>query len=296
MRIVLAGASGFLGSALQSTLLAEGHDVTQLVRRGPAAANQVRWDPDSGLVDDDVLATADVVINTAGAPIAHWPWTESYRRTLLLSRLATTGTLATAIARLDTPPALINTSAIGFYGDRGDEQLDEDSPAGSGFLADLVQQWEAAAAPAVEAGARVVIFRPGIVLGRGAIALRVMRQVFRLGLGTRIGSGQQYFPTVSLTDYLAAVTRFATDTSMSGTYNVVAPSVATNAEFTKALGRELHRPTLLVVPSFALKPLGQDPSRELLGSINAFPRRLLDAGFEFAHPTAADQLHAALAG
>jgi uncharacterized protein (TIGR01777 family) len=294
MRIVLAGASGFLGTALQSTLRDAGHELIQLVRREPSAASQVRWDPETGSVDVDLLRSADVVINTAGAPIAHWPWTDSYRRTLVQSRVTTTRTLASAIAGLDAKPALLNSSAIGFYGDRGDEQLDEDSPAGTGFVADLVQQWEAASAPAVEAGARVVLFRPGIVLDRGGSALKVMRPVFLLGLGARIGSGKQYFPTVSLPDYLSAVMRFVSDASMSGTYNLVGPQVATNAEFTRALGHELHRPTLLAVPAFALGPLGKDPAGELLGSINAYPRRLLDAGFEFSHPTVADQLRAGL--
>jgi uncharacterized protein (TIGR01777 family) len=295
MKIVLAGASGFLGGALRSRLAADGHEMTQLVRREPAGQGQVRWDPHAGVVDSELLASVDVVVNVAGAPIAHWPWTDSYRRTLLDSRVNTTATLARAIAGLDDKPALVNTSAIGFYGDRGSEVLDEDSPPGEGFLADLVQEWEAAAAPAREAGARVAIYRPCIVLDGSGGILKLAKLPFQFGVGARIGSGQQYFPTVSLDDYVSVACRLIADDDLEGIFNVVSPVVATNKEFTEALGRRLHRPTFLTVPSAAVKLLGNDIAGQVLGSIRAQPRRLQDAGYEFAHPTIVDQMNAAFA-
>lgn len=296
MKVVIAGASGFLGGALRESLTAAGHQLTQLVRREPDQPSQRRWDPQAGVVDLDAIAAADVVVNLAGAPVAHWPWTDAYRRELRDSRVLSTQTLARAIAAVDRPPALVNASAIGVYGDRGEELLDEDSPLGTGFLAELVAEWESATAPAAAAGGRVVVFRTGIVLHRSGGALKLARVPFSLGLGGQIGDGRQYFSTVSLRDYTRAVASFVEEDTRAGTYNVSGPTPATNAEFTQALGRTLRRPTLLRVPAFGVRLLGADLSREALGSIRVVPRRLLDAGFRFDHATVDDQLQAALTG
>ena len=196
----------------------------------------------------------------------------------------------------DKKPALVNASAIGYFGDRGDEDLDDDSPPGTDFLARLVQDWEAASTAAVDAGARVARIRAGIVLDRDGGILKLARIPFWLGLGGRIAGGEQWFPTVSLVDYLDVASRLVADDSMSGSFNVVAPEPATNADFTRALGRRLHRPTVIPVPGFAVRAItGSDLSVQLLGSIRAHPRRLLEAGYEFQHATVGDQLDAALA-
>lgn len=293
MRILMAGASGFLGTALRAHLIAEGHQVTQLVRDDPRSSDQVRWDPYRRVLDHAVVAASHVVINLAGAPIARWPCTSGYKKKILQSRMATGNTIAAAIAEVDARPAWINASAIGYYGDRGDEVLDEASTNGSGFLAEVVRQWESVTQPARDAGARVCMIRTAVVLDSHGGALKLMKLPFKFGVGGRIGDGRQWFPTVSLTDCLAAVTRLATDEALEGPYNIVAPVAATNAEFTKALGRQLHRPTVLTVPSFAVKIGAGELSGEVLGSIRATPRRLDEAGFEFEHPTVDAQLEAA---
>ncbi len=296
MKIVLAGASGFLGTALRSTLEADGHELRQLVRGTPQNGSQTQWDPYSGHLDPAVLADADAVVNLAGVPLVHVPATEAYKRKVVESRVATTSTLATAIAARGGAPALVNASGINYYGtDRGEEVLDEDSSAGTGFLADVCQRWEAATSPARDAGARVVMLRTAVVLDNSGGSFKLMVIPFRLGVGGRLGSGNQWFPTVSLADYVAAVSKAVTDATMSGPYNVTAQVPSTNAEFTKELGRQLHRPTLFTVPGFALTAAVGDLGEAMLGSLRVTPRRLLEAGFEFDDPTVADQVSAALA-
>jgi uncharacterized protein len=296
MRILLAGASGFLGTALGDRLRADGHETRRLVRRPPASDDEIQWDPHGSTLDPAVVDDVDAVANVAGAPIAHWPYTAGYKETLVASRTNTTRTLAEAIAASDRKPALINASAIGYFGDRGDEVLDDDSPPGTDFLSRLVQQWEAAAAPAVDGGARVARMRAGIVLHRSGGILKLARIPFWLGLGGRIAGGQQWFPTVSLADYLNVASLLVRDESLSGTYNLVAREPATNAEFTRELGRVMHRPTVLGAPGFAIRAIaGGDLSVQLLGSIRARPRRLLEAGYEFEHPTIRDEIEAAFA-
>ncbi|MGH3470584.1 MAG: TIGR01777 family oxidoreductase [Nocardioidaceae bacterium] len=297
MKFVIAGASGFLGTALRGYLFSHRHQVTQLVRTAPATPEQVQWDPYTRPLQPSVLEGADAVINLAGASIGHWPWTASYRDTLLQSRVVPTETIAEAIAKLDSKPALVNSSAVGYYGDRGDEELDESSPPGEGFLAELVQRWEGATLAAREVGARVVTTRTGVVLdGRGG-ALRLMQVPFKVGLGGNIGSGRQWFPTIALDDYLAVVTRLAGDESLSGPFVVAAPVPATNADLTRALGRRLHRPTVLPAPTLAVRALlGNDLAGQLVGSLKVRPVALLAAGFEFAHPDLDSQLDAALGG
>jgi len=295
MKIVISGASGFLGTPLRRHLADAGHEITQLVRSDPAGSGQARWDPHRGELDADLLEGVDTVINLAGAPFVHWPWTASYKRTLLDSRIETSRTLADTIARLDAKPALVNASGADYYGDdRGDERLDESSSTGSGFLASVVREWEEATRSAREAGARVVNTRTSAVIDRRGGPLKTMGLPFRLGLGGRVGSGRQWFPTISLDDYLAAMTRLATDDSMQGPYNLTGPDPVTNAEFTKALGRQLRRPTVMVAPAFALKAVMGDLATVVIGSRRVVPTRLLDAGFEFVHPDIESQLEAAL--
>ncbi len=296
MRIIVAGASGFLGTALRHHLEAAGHETVQLVRSPTPGPGQVRWDPAAGDLDPAALDGADAVVNLGGAPIAHWPWTTAYKQKILKSRLETTGTIARTLAGLDSPPALVNAGGINYYGDRGDEILDEDSAPGKGFLAEVSRQWDQAPRVAADAGARVVRIRTGVVLHKAGGSLKPILIPFRLGVGGRLGDGRQYFPTISLTDYVAAVTRLVGDPTLEGPFNLVAPVIATNAEFTKALGRALHRPTFARGPSFAIKTVaGGELSTLVLGSVNAVPRRLMEAGFEFQHPTISEQIDSALA-
>ncbi len=294
MKIIVAGASGFLGTALRRQLADAGHAVVQLVRSSVESADQIHWDPARGELDPTALDGADTVINLGGAPIAHWPWTDSYKQQILDSRLETTGTIARSIAQLEQQPALVNASGINYYGDQGDREVDEDSPAGDEFLADVSRRWEDATQPAVDAGSRVVTMRTGVVLARSGGALKTIMIPFRLGLGGKLGDGRQFFPTISLPDYLGVVTRLATDSSMRGPYNVVAPVPSTNEEFTQALGKHLHRPTVIPVPRFAVEAAAGELSTLVFVSVHAVPRRLVEAGFEFKHPTIDEQLAAAL--
>lgn len=286
MHWVIAGASGFLGTALVGDLERDGHDVTRLVRRAPRGPGESRWDPVSGEVDADVLRRADVVVNLAGANIGRLPWTASYRRTLRDSRISSTRTLAAALAGLADPPVFVAQSAIGWYGrDRGAEWLDEDSDAGSGFLADLVRDWEAATSAAEQANVRVVRLRTGLVLDRGGGALRLIALPFQFGLGARLGSGRQYMGVIGLPDWLAAVRHLATEPSCAGAYNLVLPEPPTNEEFTRRLAAALRRPAFLRVPGPVLRLALGEFSWELLGSRRLRPRRLLDSGFTFRSPT-----------
>lgn len=296
MLILLSGASGFLGTALSRRLASNGHSIRRLVRRPSAQADEFRWDPYTGMLPAEALDGVDAVVNLSGAPIAHWPWTSSYRKTLLESRTATTRTIANAIAALDDPrPALVSGSGIGYYGaDRGDEELDESSTSGDGYLAEVVRQWEAATQPASAAGARVALLRTSPVLDKRDGALKVMLLPFRLGVGGRLGDGRQWFASISLQDWVSAATAAVTDDSMTGPYNLVAPEPATNADLTRLLGSRLHRPTLMRVPAFALKALLGELSDQVVGSIKARPRRLQEAGFAFAHPDLDSELAAAL--
>ncbi|WBQ02764.1 TIGR01777 family oxidoreductase [Kribbella sp. CA-293567] len=294
MKYVLAGSSGFLGKALARDLVAHGHQVTRLVRREPSQPSEVRWDPARGQVDLRALDDADVLINLAGANIGR-PWTPAYRKLIRESRVSTTATLAQAAAQLDRKPVFITQSGIGGYGmDCGDEILTEESELGDGFLADVVRVWEGAADPAREAGCRVIALRTGVVLGRSAPAFQLLSLPFRLGVGGRLGSGKQYFPVLSLTDWLRAVRHCAETDQLSGPVNVTLPNPVTNEAFTKALGKELHRPTLLPIPSFVLTTLLGEFAWELIGSKRALPNALLSTGFTFTHPTAPTALTSAL--
>jgi uncharacterized protein (TIGR01777 family) len=294
VRFLLAGASGFLGSALKRRWVGAGHDVSALVRREASSANEHHWDPYRGELDPSLVEEADVVVNMSGAPISHWPWTSGYRRTLLESRTVTTRVLAEAIARAEHRPVLLNQSGITHYGDCGDAELDEDSPPGGTALAGITTQWEAATAPAADAGARVCVMRTAPVLDGTGGMLSLVRWPFRLGLGGRLGNGRQWFPSLSLHDFVAAADWLASHDDCTGPYNLCAPEPVRNSEFTRALSTRLHRPAVIPVPAVALRTvLGDGLSTELVGSFRARPRRLLESGFHFRHPTIGDQIAAA---
>ena len=294
MKYVLAGSSGFLGKALARDLATDGHEVVRLVRRAPTRANEVRWDPAQGQLDPAALEDADVLVNLAGANIGR-PWTPTYRKTIRESRVSTNSTLAAAAAQLERPPVFITQSGIGGYGkDCGDEILTEDSPLGEGFLSEVVRVWEGAADAAREAGCRVVAMRTGVVLDRSAPAFQLISLPFKLGVGGRLGSGKQYFPVVSLTDWLRAVRYAAENDKVSGPVNVTLPTPVTNQEFSKDLAAALHRPALIPVPSFVLTTVLGEFAWELVGSNRALPSKLLDNGFTFSHPTSESALASAL--
>jgi uncharacterized protein (TIGR01777 family) len=300
MRYVIAGSSGFLGTALREACARDGHEVVRLVRGDSPSPSDSRWDPASGQVDLDVIASADVVVNVAGAPLAR-PWTSSQREAIRRSRVDTTSTLARAIADVGGGPAFLAQSGIAAYGsDRGDKVLEESTPAeGGGFLHGVVREWEAAAAPAETAGARVCHLRTGVVIDRKGGPLPLMLPAFRLGLGGPIGSGDQYFSVISLTDWVGAVRFLGAggvqgDGGPSGDFNLTAPLPPTNEEFTKALGAKLHRPTKLRVPAFVLRKTLGELSGEILGSLRVVPAALESAGYRFQHRSVDAVLDSAL--
>lgn len=297
-KVLISGASGMLGVPLRRQLAERGTPAVQLVRRAPAGENELAWNPAASpaVANPEPLEGCAAAIHLSGASVAGHRWTEAYKRELFSSRVDSTRALAGLLAGLRTPPrTLIVASAIGIYGDRGDELLDESSAPGKGFLADVCRQWEEAARPAEEAGIRVVQARFGVVLGNGTGALGKVLPLFRLGLGGRLGSGRQWMSWVSLDDAISAIL-FALDSSeLAGPVNVTAPNPVTNAEFTKALARHLHQPAILPAPSFALRiALGEMADEALLASARVEPRALLTAGFRFVHPTLPEALAAAL--
>ncbi len=296
MRFVIAGASGFLGTAWRDHLAREGHDVVRLVRGEAASAQESQWDPYAGRVDQDVIDSADVVACLSGAPLAHWPWTDSYKRTFTESRVVTTRVRAEAVARAPEKPALVAQNGIAGYGDRGDAPLPEGAETDAQtFMGRVTREWQAATTPASDAGARVVVMRTSVVLDRRSGALKILRPVFKAGLGGPVGNGRQYFSTISSHDWLRAATFLATNGTSVGAYNVSGPNPTTSGEFGKTLGRLLHRPAVLPLPAFPIRKLVGTVSSELLDSSRVVPERLVEEGFVFDHPTLEERLAAALA-
>ena len=296
--VILSGASGMLGTALDLALNTCKTSVLQLVRRSPSGERQLQWTPeaDPAVKNSAPLEGAAAAIHLSGASVAAHRWTDAYKRELATSRLDSTRHLAKVLAALNKPPrTFLVASAIGIYGNRGDEQLTESSAPGTGFLAQLCKQWEAAAAPAAQAGIRVVHLRFGVVLGAGKGALQQMLPPFRAGLGARLGSGRQWMSWVALADVVAAILFALDHDQLSGAVNVTSPNPVTNAEFTRALGRELHRPAFLAVPAFALRAMfGQMADEALLASARVHPAKLQAAGFHFSLPEIDAALRAAL--
>ena len=285
MKVAVTGASGLIGSALVVRLRRDGHKVLRLVRRVATAPDEVRWDPDEGYVDLAALDGTDAVVHLAGAGVGEHRWTAAYKKTIRESRVRGTDTIARAATRLDRrPEVLISGSAMGFYGDTGDREVDESAPAGSGFLSEVVRAWEAAADPAREAGIRVAHPRSGLVLAGHGGAWGRLWPLFRFGLGGRLGSGRQWWSFISLRDEVAALA-FLIESDLAGPVNLTAPNPVTNAEVTKAMGRAMHRPTPFPVPAKVLQLALGEFSSEILSSSRVLPGRLLESGFQFQDPT-----------
>ncbi|GIF04500.1 TIGR01777 family oxidoreductase [Actinoplanes siamensis] len=296
MRIVMAGASGFLGARLADRWRRSGHDITRLVRR-PPGAGEAAWTPSQGRLDPAVLAGADAVVNLAGANIGARRWTASYRNVLRASRVDSTDTIARAIAKLppgDRPRTLLQSSAVGWYGDTGDQEVAEEAPAGTTFLADLCRVWEAAARPAEDAGARVVLLRTAPVLDRQGSPLKPLLPLFKLGGGARIGGGRQWMAWIALADWLAAADFLLEREELAGPVNLVSAQQCTNLEFTRELARQLRRPALLTVPGPVLDLVLGELAGEAQRSQRAIPGVLRDAGFSWAYPDIQSALAAAL--
>jgi uncharacterized protein (TIGR01777 family) len=295
MRILISGASGLIGSALSSRLSADGHTVSRLVRRD-AKAGEFTWDPAAGKLDPAAFDGCDAVINLSGAGIGDKRWTDEYKSELVSSRIQPTELLASTIAALDHMPSVfLSGSAVGWYGDRGDERLDELSVPGNDFLSDLCQQWEAATLIAEKAGVRTVHLRTGVVLSSRGGALKKQLPLFKLGLGGRFGSGHQWQSWISIDDEVGAIAHLLS-AEICGPVNLTAPEPVTNTEFTSTLARVLHRPAVLPVPMFAPKMLlgGELVESLLLSSQRVLPTALQRSAYEFRHPTLEAGLRAML--
>ena len=283
MRIAITGASGLVGSALEPALEKRGHDVVKLVRRSPRGDHEIRWDPLEGALDVAALHGVGAIVHLAGENIGQ-RWTTVTRKAILESRTAGTRLVAEAAAALDPTPVLVSASAVGYYGQRGDAELTEEAPRGETFLADVVHAWESSADPAREAGARVVHLRQAPILARSTGMLKRMLLPFRLGLGGRVGSGDQWWSWVAIDDAVSAYL-FALENPVSGAYNLAAPGIVPNRAFVRILGNVLHRPTIFPLPSAAVRLVWGEMGEEiLLGGQRAVPARLDDEGFEFGYP------------
>jgi uncharacterized protein (TIGR01777 family) len=281
MRVVVSGSSGLIGTALGTSLAGTGDEMIRLVRRPPESSGEIRWDPGAaaGGIDPGAMAGVDAVVHLAGAPVAAGRWTAARKQEIRESRVAGTRGLVSALAATDRPPSvLLCGSAIGYYGDTGGREVDESAPPGTGFLADVVRDWEAAAAPATEAGVRVVNLRTGIVLSRNGGVLGRLLPMFRLGLGARVGSGSQVMSWIMLTDVVRIIRFLLERQDLAGPVNLTAPHPATNAEFTAALAAAAGHRARLGIPAAVLQLGLGEVSGELLSSARVLPRRLLDAG------------------
>ncbi|WP_030970731.1 TIGR01777 family oxidoreductase [Streptomyces sp. NRRL S-1824] len=294
-RIAVTGSTGLIGTALVRSLRVDGHEVVRLVRRPARAGDEVEWDPKRGYVDGAGLVGCDAVVHLAGAGVGDHRWTEAYKQEIRDSRVLGTEAIAQAVASLDVPPkVLLSGSAIGYYGDTGDRAVDESAPHGEGFLPSVCVEWEAAAAPAEEAGVRTVFARTGLVVGREGGAWGRLFPLFRAGLGGRLGNGHQYWSFIALHDHIAALRHILDTPSLSGPVNLTGPDPVTNGEVTAAMGRVLRRPTLFAVPAPALRITLGDFAEDVLGSQRVLPRRLLESKFSFAFPGIDASIRAAL--
>lgn len=297
MRIAITGASGLIGTALTDALRRDGQTVHPLVRRASDDPDAIAWDPARGTIDASGLEGVDAVVHLAGAGAGDKRWSSGRKREILESRTGGTDLLARTLVDLDRKPSvLVSASGVHYYGNPGDKVVTESSPAGTGFLTDVVVAWEAATSPASEAGIRTVLIRSGVVLSRRGGALARLLPLFRLGLGGRLGSGKQWWSWISIQDEVAAI-RFLIDRSdVSGPVNLTSPQSITNGQLTKALGRLLSRPTLLPVPAFGPRLVfGREMADEVVfASQRVEPRVLVRSGYEFRHPDIDSGLRAAL--
>ena len=295
MRVVIGGASGFLGTHLSEHLRVHGHEVTHLVRRPPAAGHESRWDPSVGLVDAALIEDSDAVVNLAGSPLLGNPHSSAWADNVMKSRVQTTRLLAETIAACSRPPAFLAGNGISYYGDHGAEPLTESSDSrGDALLTEVARAWQDAATPAAEAGARLCVLRTAPVMDGSAPPLRQLRLLFRTGLGARLGSGEQYFPMVSLRDWVGSVAYLLESRDVAGSFNICCPETPTNAEFTQTLAKACHRPAFLAAPAAVVRVGAGRMAPELLGSVNARPAGLERAGYDFEDEDVSDVLAAAL--
>lgn len=285
MKILISGSSGLVGTALTLFLQAKGHELLSLTR-SKNRESSIYWKPEEGLLDPEILNTVDAVIHLAGENLANKRWSPAQKRKILDSRVMGTQLLAETIANAEKPPKIwISASAVGFYGNSGDQFVDENSPAGTGFLADVCKRWEAATQKAENASARVVHLRTGMVLSSEGGALKKMLPPFRMGVGGQIGDGRQYISWILLEDMVHAIDHILNHDSLSGAVNLVTPEPVTNQQFTKTLGAVLHRPTLFPLPAFMAKILfGEMANELLLSGTRALPTKLLESGYSFLYP------------
>jgi uncharacterized protein (TIGR01777 family) len=294
VRVLVSGASGFIGTELCAQLESTGHQVLRLVRHEPGDTSQHRWDPDAGVIDDGLVASVDAIVNLSGASTGHLPWTPGYKKIILTSRVNATRTLAEAIARSLTPPIFLSGSAVGYYGDQPGVKLTEATAKGDGFLADVVAAWELAANIAAE-HTRVVTFRTGLVVGAGG-AFTPLQVLTRFGLGARIGSGTQHWPWISLHDEAAAIVHLLTST-LSGPVNLVAPGAVPAERVTTHLAEAMHRWHPWVIPELLIRvTLGEAGHILLLTSQDIVPTRLVADGFEFRDTTVEGAIDAFITG
>jgi uncharacterized protein (TIGR01777 family) len=285
VKIAVTGSTGLIGTALVTRLHQAGHDVLRLVRHAPRSTDEVRWDPQGGTIDVGRLTGVEATVHLAGAGVGDKRWKDEYKRVIRDSRVLGTRTLVKALTSLDPlPRVLVSGSAVGFYGDRGDEELTEESSAGQGFLADVVRAWEAETEPAAAAGVRVVTIRSGLVMSRHGGAFGRLLPLVKLGLGGPLGNGRQWWPWITLEDEVDAI-EFLLTHDVSGPVNLAAPNPARQRDVVRALARVARRPALLPAPRFGLRLVLGEFADDVLSSQREIPRKLLDAGYSFRYPT-----------